>query len=269
MHKGRQGQKPDIVVCHLTDGNFPGSVDWVTNPFSEVSYHYMVSRAGEVTQCVDIEDTAWANGTDNSGGSRDNRHSRLEAVRSRRLNANLYTVSIGFEGRSSVTQGALTPEQLMAGAAVIRLIKGEIYDIWGKTLPITTYSIVGHSCIKPQHRPNCPGSMFPFEELIQILQKQQTEEACFYEVPISDSGPLPGHDPAEWALDGWLWAMDKLNMDGTRPTDNITRQEAVTLMHRLAGLLTGPVPACTNAACSAASSVPVCPDAAHPVIGGQ
>lgn len=235
---GRQGHIPDIIVCHITEGAFPGSINWVTNPFSEVSYHYMVSRAGEITQCVDIEDTAWANGTDNSGGSRDNRHSRLTTVRSRRINANLYTVSIGFEGRHSQTLGVLTPEQLVSGANVIGLIIDEIYDIWETVIPLSRDSIVGHRCITPRHRPNCPGAEFPFDEIIRHLQAKETSGTCA--VP----GQIPGcmgeqqmpafaTSPDEWAMESWSWAMDKLNMDGTRPRDNITRQEAATLMHRL------------------------------------
>ncbi|MCL2579721.1 MAG: N-acetylmuramoyl-L-alanine amidase [Oscillospiraceae bacterium] len=42
---------------------------------------------------------------------------------------------------------------------------------------------------------------------------------------------------ADWAADAWLWAMEALQMDGTRPTAQITRQEVMTLLHRLFNLL--------------------------------
>ena len=48
-------------------------------------------------------------------------------------------------------------------------------------------------------------------------------------------GILPGHVPADWAVEGWLWAMEELGMDGTRPRDGLTRQEAAVLLHRLSG----------------------------------
>ena len=47
----------------------------------------------------------------------------------------------------------------------------------------------------------------------------------------------PGHEPAVWAHDAWLWAMQNLEMDGTRPRDNITRQEVMTLLHRFYNLV--------------------------------
>jgi N-acetyl-anhydromuramyl-L-alanine amidase AmpD len=269
MSKGRQGHIPDLIVCHITDGAFPGSINWVTNPFSEVSYHYMISRTGEITQCVDLEDMAWANGTDNNGGSRDNRHSRLEIVRSRRVNANLYTVSIGFEGRHSETQGALTPEQFAAGVNVIELIIGEIYDIWGAEISLSQNSIVGHKCITPSHRPSCPGDKFPLIRIIKALEKQlytlknsnmQNKEQLY---TLKDSSTQnkqqfkSGHMPDNWALESWAWAMNELNMDGTRPRDNITRQEAITLMHRLHNLTAHPAKAGTGqTGCECKHSLP-------------
>jgi len=217
MTPKRQGHIPDIIVCHITDGAFPGSISWVTNPQSEVSYHYMISRSGEITQCVDIENTAWANGTSNNG-TRDNRHSRLAAVRDRRINANLYTVSIGFEGLHSETQGALTLEQTSAAVSTIELIRDQIIDIWGTEIPVSRDNIVGHACITPLHRPNCPGNLFPFERIINHLQALENY--------LTSS-------PDAWAKEGWLWAMEELQTDGTRPRDNITRQEAMVLLHRL------------------------------------
>lgn len=211
--KGRQGQIPDIIVCHITEGAFPGSINWVMNPQAAVSYHFMVSRAGTIYQCVDIRDTAWANGTDNAGGSRDNRHSRLAVVRNRGINANLYTISIGHEGRYSQNKGALTFEQYKATVSLINQIRGEISSIWGMEIPLTRNNIVGHACITPRHRPNCPGPLFPFDEIIDHLQAQE-------------------HKPASWAEEAWQWARSELQMDGTRPQDNITRQEVMVLLHR-------------------------------------
>jgi N-acetylmuramoyl-L-alanine amidase len=60
---GRGGRKVDRVVYHHTGGNFEGSLNWVLNPASQVSYHYMVNQAGQVWRTVPEADTAWANGT--------------------------------------------------------------------------------------------------------------------------------------------------------------------------------------------------------------
>ena len=39
--------------------------------------------------------------------------------------------------------------------------------------------------------------------------------------------------PAGWAADAWAWAKAMELMDGTRPTDNITRQEVAVIVWRL------------------------------------
>jgi len=42
---------------------------------------------------------------------------------------------------------------------------------------------------------------------------------------------LPGHEPAEWAKEAWMWAMKNGITDGTRPLDGITRQETMRLLY--------------------------------------
>ena len=44
--------------------------------------------------------------------------------------------------------------------------------------------------------------------------------------------------PAEWAAEAWAWAKAMGLMDGTRPTDNITRQEVAVMLKRLYEVLT-------------------------------
>ena len=167
---GRQGHAPDVIVFHITDGNFPGSIDWVVNPASQVSYHFMVSRSGEITQCVDMADTAWANGTTmTAGDSRNSQNSTLAIVRERRVNANLYTVSVGFEGVSAETNGRLTLAQQDACVRLVQHIRGEARRLFGADIPVARTHIVGHSEVTPLTRPNCPGRDFPFDEIIRAL----------------------------------------------------------------------------------------------------
>ena len=166
---GRQGNVPVLIVNHITEGAFPGSVYWVLNPDSGVSYHFLVSRIGGITQCVAIENTAWANGTTNGGCRRDNKHSRLAVVRERRVNANLLSVSIGYEGRHGETRGALTKAQQAAAVWLMRHIQGEVRRIYGTTIPFTRDTVVGHVDVTPVNAPICPGERFPFDEIIGAL----------------------------------------------------------------------------------------------------
>lgn len=199
----RRGYIPDTIVCHITEGSFPGSIHWVTNPESKVSYHFMVSSDGEVTQCVAIEDTAWANGTTTDGGNRDAWHSLIARVRNRRVNANLYTVSIGFEGRHAEKRGALTMNQTTAAVQLIRHIRDEIKRIWGVSILFTLDNIIGHSDITPRHKPNCPGERFPFYEVIQLVKEMEEVDVRFNTVSEIPAGFLR-ENVQKWIRDGHL-----------------------------------------------------------------
>ena len=48
----------------------------------------------------------------------------------------------------------------------------------------------------------------------------------------------PTDQPAGWAAEAWAWAKAMGLMDGTRPTDNITRQEVAVVLKRLYEVLT-------------------------------
>ena len=209
-NRGRQGWTPDIIVCHITEGAFAGAVSWITNPASRVSYHYVVARDGRIVQAVGIEDTAWANGTTTGADNRGNRHSRLALVRERGANANSYTISIGFEGRSSETAGRLDQAQFEAGVWMIAFIREEVARIYGAEIPAE--NIVGHADIVPRWKPNCPGREFPFEEIRASIFAMQ--EA-----------------PSPWAQEAWDWAMRRRITDGTNPRSIPTREQMVQLLY--------------------------------------
>ena len=197
---GRQGHIPDIIVNHITEGAFPGSIYWAINPDSGISYHFLVSRTGEITQCVAIENMAWANGTGNNGDRRDNKHSRLAVVRNRRVNANLFSISIGHEGRHDETQGALTAEQQAATIWLKRHIREEVRRIWGITIPFTRDTIVGHVDITPINAPICPGERFPFDDIIRILNNG----AVPAQISTSNTEPVSSMPQVSQSSDGLL-----------------------------------------------------------------
>jgi len=172
----RQNWTPDIIVCHITEGGFDGTISWITNPTSQVSYHYVVARDGRIIQAVELTDTAWSNGTTTGTANNGNINSRLATVRERNVNANLYTISIGFEGRLSEKQGDLSKEQLTAGVKLITHIREEIKRIFNTTIPITRENIAGHSDITPRWKPNCPGQNFPYDEIIRQLKSSESPE---------------------------------------------------------------------------------------------
>ena len=163
---GRQGHIPDFIVLHTSGASFTSAVNTILNPTSQASYHFVISSSGEIVQAVSIENMAWANGTTNSGDNRDNRHSTIPAVRERRVNANLYSISIAF---GDMPAGNPSEAQLNAAVQLIRHIRSEVQRIYKFTIPLARTNIVGHDQITPITRPDCPGKRFPWDELMRRL----------------------------------------------------------------------------------------------------
>jgi len=221
QNTGRSGWIPDMIACHITDGAFDGAVSWLTDPASQASSHFVVAKDGKVVQLVPIENTAWANGTNNiQNDSRGNMYSKLAAVRDRMVNANLYTISIEHEGKSAETQGALTTAQLDATVELIAYIRKEVKRIYGKDIPISRNNIVAHSDIAPRWKPNCPGAQFPFDEIIKRLSTVDTPKT----EPSSDA-------PSTWAKESWEWAKKNKLTDGTNPQGVPTREQMMQLLY--------------------------------------
>lgn len=166
FRKGRNGYKPKAIVDHITDGTYPGSLEWLRNPVSKVSTHYLVNRAGQIFQMVNEEDTAWGNG-------RVYQPTWNGLVKSLGfvVNPNYYTISIEHEG---FPYEALTETQYQATLWLHAQIVHR-YD-----LPIDDNHIIGHYRIYAL-KPNCPGRNFPWEKLFADLSQTQSANNLPYE----------------------------------------------------------------------------------------
>ncbi len=172
QNKGRNGQVPIMIVCHRTCGKFDGAVSWLCNSKSGASSHFVVSKDGRVVQLVDIENTAWCNGTStNSTNAKYHKHSILKYVRGTSRNANDYSISIEFEGMSDES-GELTEIQQKIGIELIQFIIDEVKRIYGYEILVSEETIVGHCHITPKWKPNCPGAKFPFKDIVNELNKE-------------------------------------------------------------------------------------------------
>lgn len=172
--KGRTDKKnvtwrPDVVVCHITEGSYQGAITWLKNPAAQASAHFVVSRKGEITQLVSLSDTAWCNGTSYTPGTTEKATAKI--VRGRNTNANCYTVSIEHEGVFANTQGALTQEQENATVFLIKHIDNELKKIYGSGITFDRNHIIGHYEISPKAKPNCPGVKFPFDSILKKLKE--------------------------------------------------------------------------------------------------
>jgi len=57
--KGRADSAIDTLVLHTTEGSGNGARNWLIDPHSKVSAHYLVMEDGSLSQLVDDSDVAW------------------------------------------------------------------------------------------------------------------------------------------------------------------------------------------------------------------
>ena len=169
---GRGGEIPIMIVNHITEGAVAGAVSWLCNPESKASAHFVVARNGDIYQLVDIRNGAWCNGTAiYNKGKYYYKNSTNSIVKGKAVNANLFTVSIEHEGYFNKGKGTLTEEQYQSTLWLHRHIINEVKNKYGHDIVVDREHIVGHYEVAPREKPNCPGPLFPWDRLINDLQK--------------------------------------------------------------------------------------------------
>ena len=147
----RHGRKIIAIVDHITQGSFPGCMDWLKNPVSNASSNYIVTKLGRIIQLVKEGDKAWANGIVEKPN-----WNLYDGT-----NPNLYTISIEHEG---MTGEGLTEAQYQATLFLHKELTQK-YKI-----PIDTDHIIGHYRINSVRKANCPGTGFPWGRLLSELK---------------------------------------------------------------------------------------------------
>ena len=143
-HGERRGYaRPDSVIMHYTGmATGQGALDWLRDPKSELSSHYVVAEYGEIVQLVAEDRRAWHAGVGVWKGERD-----------------LNSASIGIEIVNPGHERGLPPFPEAQIAATIALCR----DI-GSRRAIRPERILAHSDIAPSRKRD-PGERFPWDVL--------------------------------------------------------------------------------------------------------
>ena len=141
--QGRSGFAVTYIVMHGTAGDAQPSLNWLTNPASTASVHYLVDRQGNVYQLVNESNAAWGNGIPEQGSQ------FLGGP-----NPNLFTISIEHE-RNVDNTSPITPEQQSASTTLVADIRRRHGNL----------PLIPHTAISPHSRAHCPGPGFPMEAI--------------------------------------------------------------------------------------------------------
>lgn len=168
-HCSRYGQKPCLIVWHIAEGTYNGTIAWEQNPQSQTSSHFVLGENGEVAQLVPLTEAAYTQGVVKKPTH------PLVKMRTN-VNPNLYCISIECAGYWSKTKGKLTEKQLQAAAELTKHIVAEVKRIYGVEIPIDRQHMIGHCEINTVTRPHCPGELFPYDELISLAKSDKSVE---------------------------------------------------------------------------------------------
>lgn len=204
----------DAVVLHIAVGSEASVINEFSNPLARVSSHFLVSKAGRITQFVSVLDTAYANGlswdgvhwVDPEGLTLAPPHAPPWAGLRPPLNPNSQTCAIEREGKP-----ADKPTLAMTNAT-IRLLQwlGMQFTAFRSYVP--HQNLIGHCEISPVNRANCPGPNVNYNALAVAGSM-----ATVYTVgglPIYQRQDLTG-TIAGYLIPGELVTVDMLYDNGT------------------------------------------------------
>jgi N-acetylmuramoyl-L-alanine amidase len=128
----------DIIVVHVAQGSYAGTIKWFERARSNVSAHYVVSRKGKVAQCVRNEDIAWHAGN---------------------WPYNKRSIGIEHEGYASVPK---TARQYRSSARLAAYLSRRL------GIPVDRHHIIGHRDV-PGVNTACPGR-FDFARYLRLIK---------------------------------------------------------------------------------------------------
>lgn len=135
--EGRQGYQVKAIVIHKPEGELQGVVEYLQNPSTQKSYHYIIAKDGRVVQLVDTENAAWHCGIVDAPTWPD----LVQGA-----NPNLYTIGIALEGFAT---DPCTEQQYFALAKLM----GDI--AFNYQLKLNDKTVVFHREIEASK--SCPG----------------------------------------------------------------------------------------------------------------
>ena len=165
---------PKAIVIHWTAGYYKSSMDWLCNPISQVSAHFVIDRTGNnISHLVALNKRAW-----HCGGSFHPLHLK---------DTNADTIGIECEGPPSLFKETKWNESFInVLVELCKYIESKVPTIVG---------IVDHSTIMPKRKSDVKGGtgvdLFPWEEFVKrtgledyTVEPYRTEIKKYFGMPV-------------------------------------------------------------------------------------
>jgi hypothetical protein len=141
-NRDRGVKQVDMIIVHVAQGSYSGTISWFKYGGSDVSAHYVVSQKGKVAQCVRNEDIAW-----HAGNWRYNR------------------MSIGIEHAGYAGNPDTWTNRMYHSSANLSAYLSKRYNI-----PVDRRHFIGHREV-PGVDKTCPGSYFNWDKYLRLVRR--------------------------------------------------------------------------------------------------
>ncbi|MFX1499353.1 MAG: N-acetylmuramoyl-L-alanine amidase [Promethearchaeota archaeon] len=177
----RGGHKIDAIVLHIASGSIQALHNWAASYNNRgSSWHYGISKAGEIFQYCPNQFATWHAGISwRNGVAYNPRGVKLDPNRlafivneKKNMNPNAYTVGIEHEG---MTGEPWTEAMYQADVELIKWLCKK-YNI-----PMDRNHIIGHYQIDHIDRPSCPGSGLDWNKLFKMLKAKKVNWKTKYQ----------------------------------------------------------------------------------------
>ncbi len=147
---GRNGNIVKAIVIHKPEGELPGVINYLMEPATQKSYHFVISYLGQVTRLVSTDDSAW-----HCGGPEGATWTGLIPD----VNPNYYTIGVSLEGFAAQPHTEAQFQSLYKLVADLCLQYG--------IAPTADTIVYHHEIYAPK---TCPGVILNKEAIITCAQ---------------------------------------------------------------------------------------------------
>jgi N-acetyl-anhydromuramyl-L-alanine amidase AmpD len=173
---------PSLIVLHSTGASYESAYNWLRNPDSRVSAHFLIGRDGTIVQLVPLEKTAWHAGVSSWKGKQQGN------------TVNPFSIGIELEHIDKESGGDWPEAQIQAVTTLVNELR--------KRYDISADNVVGHRDVAPKRKVD-PDPAFPWQQIrreVTPISPQPLSKSAATQLPSNNPLPVLLQNPVLEAL---------------------------------------------------------------------